>query len=169
MVPRISRCMKALKWKRSLGAGRASPRKVAAKAWASALIITASSTETQKDTITSTARFWGSRIKGTGQAVSKDITLTLVLLNNREGRNSSLPSQFTRLVGKNYPLKGSDYLTSPAPTCIGLLVTRETTTATISTMAERMKAQVREPVMSLMVPANRVMKKPRPHPRNTKP
>src|SRR4030042_1826002 len=106
MVPRISRCMKALKWKRSLGAGRSSPRKVAAKAWASALIITASSIEIQKEPTVSTARFWGSRIKGTGQAVSKDITLTLVLLNNREGRNSSLPSQFTRLVGKNYPIKG---------------------------------------------------------------
>lgn len=47
--------------------------------------------------------------KDTGQAVSKDIFLTLVLLNNREGRNSSLPSQFTRLVGKNYPIKGSSY------------------------------------------------------------
>jgi hypothetical protein len=67
--------MKALKWKRSLGAGRASPRKVAVKAWASALIITASSTETQKETTTSTARFWGSRIKGTGQAASRAIFL----------------------------------------------------------------------------------------------
>ena len=53
--------------------------------------------------------------------------------------------------------------------CIGRLVTRETTTAMISTMADRMKAQVREPVMSLMVPASRVMKKPRPQPMNTRP
>jgi len=42
---------------------------------------------------------------------------------------------------------------------MGRLVTREMTTAMISTMAERMKAQVRVPVMSLMVPASRVMKK----------
>ena len=52
---------------------------------------------------------------------------------------------------------------------MGRLVTREITTAMISTMPDRMKAQVREPVMSLMVPASRVMKKPRPQPMNTRP
>jgi hypothetical protein len=53
------------------------------KAWASALRVMVTSTATQKATVESMVRVAGSSKKGTGQALSVDIKLTLILIERK--------------------------------------------------------------------------------------